>query len=139
MTKNNAQCSDDLQPVRLDRWLWAARYYKTRSLAKQAIDGGKVHLNGQRSKPSRAVHIGDEVSVSKGTEKFQLTVLQLAEKRGPATVAQKLYQELEESIKKRTETAEMRKIQHRSEYASNGKPDKRQRRKIHQFKHQSEP
>jgi len=138
MTNKYDQGSSKLPPVRLDRWLWAARFYKTRSLAKQAIEGGKIHLNGQRSKPSRSVNIDDEVVVSKGTDKFQLCVLNLSDKRGPARTAKSLYQETQQSIKKRFEAAEIRKVQHRSEYASKGKPDKRQRRKIHQFKHQND-
>ncbi len=120
--------------VRLDRWLWAARFYKTRSLAKQAIDGGKIQLDGQRSKPSRMLLIGALLSISRGQEKMQIIVEALSEKRGPAKLAQKLYSETKESLELRQKSAELRKIQHRSEYASAGRPDKRQRRKIHQFK-----
>ena len=124
--------------VRLDRWLWASRFFKTRALAKQAIESGKVHLNGQRSKPGRAICIGEILAIKRGYDLYTLQVTGLAEKRGPAKVAQTLYQETEESLLLRKKAAEMRRIQQLSESPASHRPDKRQRRKIHQFKQSRE-
>lgn len=130
-TKNRQQ---DLLSVRLDRWLWGTRFFKTRALAKQAIEGGKVHLNGQRTKPGRAISCGETLTIRRGHDLYTVEVLGLTEKRGPAKVAQSLYQESEDSRIAREKAAEMRRIQQLSESPPSHRPDKRQRRKIHQFK-----
>ena len=83
--------------LRADQWLWAARFFKTRSLAKQAIDGGKVDVNGAGCKPAKALHIGDRLRLSRSEERLEVEVLGLSDKRGPASVAQALYRETEAS------------------------------------------
>jgi len=131
---SNSNAPDNMQSVRLDRWLCAARFFKTRALAKQAIDGGKVHLNGQRSKPGRML-CGDEMlQISKGFDRQIVKVIGLAEKRGPAKVARTLYEETKDSIAEREKASELRRIHHMSVITPHQKPDKRQRRKIHRFK-----
>lgn len=133
MNKNsssNLKSSD----VRLDRWLWAARFFKTRALAKQAIDGGKIRLNGQRAKPARAVKLDEILSIRRGYDIFTIIVAGLSDKRGPAKVAVELYNETEESITLRKKEAELRRVAELSVSTSSHRPDKRQRRKIHQFK-----
>jgi ribosome-associated heat shock protein Hsp15 len=122
--------------VRLDVWLWAARFFKTRSLCKQAIDGGKIELNGGRGKASKPVTIDDELIISRGQEKVTVKVLALAEKRGPASIANQLYEETSDSIKRRQEQAEIRRLNQTSHQPSQHRPDKKQRRQIHRFKNQ---
>ena len=116
--------------VRLDLWLWAARFYKTRSLAKQAIETGKVEIGGQRAKPSRSVHMGDALAIARGEETFRVEVLGLSDTRGPAKIAQGLFRESEESKAAReTKRAEARAA--RAGYQPpETKPDKRARRLI---------
>ncbi len=133
MTKKNEQ-PDLSTGVRLDRWLWAARFFKTRAVSKQAIEGGKVHISGQRSKASKVLHGGEELAVRRGLELFTVEVLLVVDKRGPAKVAQTLYQETEESQLLRKKASELRLIQYLAESPPSRKPDKRQRRQIHQFK-----
>lgn len=120
--------------VRLDKWLWAARFYKTRALAKQMIDGGKVFYNGQRSKSGKLVSIGDRIRVRQGYEEKEVLIVALADKRRDATFAQTLYQETEASIKVREDNALARKQGILLSPASETKPDKKQRRQIRQFK-----
>jgi len=119
--------------VRLDKWLWAARFFKTRGLASEAINGGHVHLNGSRPKPSRTLVPGDELVISKGQESFHITVLALSSRRGPATVAQQLYQESEESVQQREQQREQRRLEAAAEPQHNRRPDKKGRRKIIRF------
>jgi len=119
--------------VRLDKWLWAARFYKTRALAGEAVTGGKVHLSGQRVKPSRSVKIGDCFEVHRGYERYQVIVTVLSERRGSASVAQALYRETETSIEKRGSEAEKRKLAMMQRPHSESRPDKKQRRQIRQF------
>lgn len=116
--------------VRLDLWLWAARFFKTRSLAKQAIETGKIEVGGQRAKPSRSVHLGDALAIARGEEIFRVEVLALSDTRGPAKIAQGLYRESEESkLARETKLAEARAA--RAGYqAPETKPDKRARRLI---------
>jgi len=116
--------------VRLDVWLWAARYFKTRSLSKQAVDGGKVEVNGATGKPSRALHAGDRLRITRGEECFEIEVLALAEQRGPASVAQTLYRETPESVAARVAAAETRRLQGTSLARPPKRPDKRARRLI---------
>ncbi len=126
--------------VRLDKWLWAARFYKTRALAVEAIRGGHVHLNGVRVKPSYSLKPGDELRISKAETVFTLTVKALSNRRGPAVQARSLYEEHEQSLRLREQQAAERKLL----AGSNGpkkRPDKRARRRIIRFinKNQSAP
>ena len=120
--------------VRIDKWLWAARFYKMRSLATEAAKGGHITINGVRCKPSKLVQIDDEVQILKDQESFTVIVTGLAEKRGSAKIAQGLYAETPESLKYRAECSEQRKYQTFSAPAPEKRPDKRDRRKIQQFK-----
>ena len=122
--------------VRLDKWLWAARFFKTRAKAKDAIDGGKVHLGGQRCKPSREVIAGDILNVTQGFDEKIIIVQKVSEKRGSATLAQKLYLETPESEAKRAQLAEQRKTAG-VHIMSEGRPTKKNRRLIHQFRHKN--
>ncbi len=117
-------------PIRLDLWLWAARFYKTRSLAKQAIETGKVDVNGQRAKPSRGVRVGDAMRVTRGDEVFEITVAGLSDQRGPASVAQTLYVESDESKARRAEVIAVARASRTGYRAPESKPDKRARRLI---------
>lgn len=96
--------------VRLDKWLWAARFFKTRSLAQEAIDGGKVHVDGDRVKPSRAVRAGQRISIRKGEQRWEIVVVGLSDRRGPAADAQGLYEETPASIAAREQAAEERRL-----------------------------
>ncbi|MFE0499729.1 RNA-binding S4 domain-containing protein [Lysobacter soli] len=116
--------------VRLDLWLWAARFFKTRSLAKHAIDTGKIEIGGQRAKPSRAVRLNDALRIVRGEEIFEVDVRGLSDTRGPASVAQTLYAETEASRQAR-EAARALRVAERTGYrAPETKPDKRARRLI---------
>lgn len=115
------------EKIRLDIWLWAARFFKTRALATDEIKGGKVHLNGQRIKPSHLVKAGDELDITRGQETFVVIVQGINNKRRPATEAQLLYQETDESLQKREEAAAMRRMQSTG-LRSEKRPDKHQRR-----------
>jgi len=116
--------------VRLDLWLWAARFFKTRSLAKQAIESGKVLVGGQAAKPSRAARVGEMLEVRRGLEAFEIEVLALSDQRGPASVAQSLYRESQASIAKRDAERERRRMEANGYRAPASKPDKRARRLI---------
>ena len=124
MTKQD----DIAASVRLDLWLWAARFYRTRTLAKQAIDTGKVEVDGQRAKPSRGVRVGDALLVARGEERFEIEVLALADVRGPASVAQTLYRESESSRLARERARAMRAAERSGNRAPDTRPDKRARR-----------
>jgi len=123
--------------VRVDKWLWAARFFKTRARCRQAIDGGKVHVNGQRVKPSKELSIADELKIRQGLDEKIIIVRGLSDQRRGAPDAQQLYIESEESIKARELKSEQRKAtgQH---LASTGRPSKRDRRLIHQFRNRNE-
>ncbi len=116
--------------LRLDIWLWAARFFKTRSLAKQAVETGKVEVGGQRAKPSRIVRVGDSLKIARGEEQFEISVLALSEQRGPASVAQELYAESEKSRIKREQLRAQRAAERNGYRAPEHKPDKRSRRLI---------
>src|SRR5690242_19360945 len=120
--------------VRADVWLWAARFFKTRSLAKQAIDGGKVDLNGAGCKPSKAVHVGDRLQIGRGEERFEVVVLTLSERRGPAPAAQALYRETQESLAAREAMRAQRKLGAAGLLRPPTRPDKQARRQIMKFK-----
>jgi ribosome-associated heat shock protein Hsp15 len=124
---------DNDNTQRLDKWLWAARFYKTRSLAVEAINGGKVHLNDNRVKPSRTLKTDDILTISKPPYEFVITVLGLSNKRGPATEAQKLYQESAESLEKRELLREQIKNEPLGFRHEKGRPSKRDRRHIIKF------
>ena len=119
--------------IRIDKWLWAARFYKTRSLASEAIKGGKVHVNGNRAKPSREVELGDTFILRQGFDEKTVVVQALSDKRGPATVAQQLYSETEESIARREKEKELRQLASAQRPHGEGRPTKRSRRLIHRF------
>ncbi len=119
--------------IRVDKWLWAARFFKTRSLASHAVSGGKVQVNRTRAKPSRPVDIGDVLTITKGEFEFEVTILKLAEKRCSAREAVKLYEESEESIAGREEKRAFKKMIYDSQSAPARRPDKRDRRKIRKF------
>ena len=121
-------------PVRVDVWLWAARFFKTRSLAKQAIAGGKVGVNGMGCKPAKTVHAGDRLTIHRGEQRWEVEVLALAEKRGPASVAQALYRETEASAAARQAMREQQQLGSTGLLRPPGRPDKQARRHIHQFK-----
>ena len=125
--------SDKLQ-VRLDKWLWAARFYKTRSIARNMIDGGKVHYNGQRSKPSKLVEVGAEIRLRQGNDEKTVVIIKLSDTRRGAPEAQTLYQETVESIKQREAHAQMRKLNAFNSPSPDRRPDKKQRRDIIKFK-----
>jgi len=118
--------------VRLDKWLWAARFYKHRKLATEAIQGGRVHLNGQRVKPARTLHESDMLEISRGTEIMIVKVLGLSEKRGPASAASQLYEETLESMVAREQNREARRFQPDA-MAPEHRPSKRDRRRLREF------
>ena len=116
--------------VRLDKWLWAARFYKTRSLARDQIEGGKVHYNGQRSKPGKAVEAGALIRVWQGQDEREVRVLQVSEQRKSAPLAQLLYEETEASLKKRAENSEARRFNSQFAPSPEPRPDKQERRQL---------
>ena len=119
--------------VRADQWLWAARFFKTRSLAKQAIEGGKIEVNSARCKPAKTLHIGDTLSISRGIERFEVVVAALSAIRGPATKAVGLYQETEESIARREREREAQRLSRMGFQPPPGRPSKRDRRDMASF------
>ena len=119
--------------VRLDKWLWAARFFKTRSLAKAAVDGGKVHLRGVRGKSSKKVTVGDELRITRGEAVQTVVVTGIAERRGNATLAGTLYAETDESVAEREAKASARRGRGVA-VAPSRRPDKRQRRKLKAFR-----
>ena len=123
--------NDDPTGVRLDLWLWAARFFKTRSLARQAVVGGKVEVDGQRAKAARIVRIGNALRIERGEEAFELEVCGLSDSRGPAPVAQALYVESEASRVAREQGRANRAAARAGYRAPETKPDKRARRLIH--------
>lgn len=122
--------------VRLDKWLWAARFYKTRSIAKAMIEGGKVHYNGQRAKVSKIVEVGAKLKLRQGNEEKEVEILALSDQRRGAPEAQLLYRETEQSVKKREEFAWARKNNALSMPHPDRRPNKKERRDLLKFKHQ---
>lgn len=118
------------EEIRIDKWLWAARFFKTRSLAATAVKGGKIKVNGGRIKPSRTVKIGDQLHIERGDIAFDITIEELSDKRGPAKQAVLLYRESDESIMKREEMAQARRLEKRSAVRYGGRPDKKGRRNL---------
>ena len=125
--------TDSEAPTRLDKWLWAARFFRTRAIASSAVTGGKVHLNGQRVRSSRAVKIDDCYVLSRGQDRLEVVVLALSQQRGSAKIAQSLYAETEASVNRRAREAEQRKLAAMKKPVSDRRPNKQERRKIRQF------
>jgi ribosome-associated heat shock protein Hsp15 len=123
-----------MNSVRIDKWLWAARFFKTRALAARACDLGRIHANGQPAKPSRDVHVGDLLLVRNEGGEFQIEVLLLSGVRGPATVAQTLYRETDASQEARRRLTEERKALQQFETLPESRPSKRDRRLINRFR-----
>ncbi len=119
--------------TRLDKWLWAARFFKTRNLAIEAINGGKIHLNQQRVKPAKEIHIGDELRIRKEHLEFTVIVTALTTQRRSAPEAALLYEETAESITKRQQLAELHRQESGYRPHGSGRPTKKDRRLIHQF------
>ncbi|OYD24376.1 ribosome-associated heat shock protein Hsp15 [Oceanimonas baumannii] len=122
------------ETVRLDKWLWAARFYKTRSLARDMIDGGKVHYNGQRTKPGKPVETGAIIKLRQGHDEREVVVLTLSDKRGKAEVAQQLYRETPDSIEQRERNAQARKLNSQFAPSPERRPDKKERRTLLKIK-----
>ena len=123
-----------MEKLRIDKWLWAARFFKTRSLAKQAIEGGKVQLAGQRIKVSKEITVGDTLSIRQGWDEKEVTVLALSDQRRGAPEAQRLYSESPESLARREAHASARRAAGGMLERPEGRPTKKQRRQIHRFK-----
>ena len=122
------------EKVRIDKWLWAARFFKTRSMAAQAVSGGKVHVNGARVKPARAVLVGDEFRIRRGEVEFTVIVQGISGKRRPAKEAQILYEETETSILQREEMRHKKRMEAAGKmYGPMKRPDKKARRQIRSF------
>lgn len=128
-------CRDDtIDSVRIDKWLWAARFYKLRRIAAEAVKAGHVELNGARAKPARNVHIGDAVRIEKQQTVYEIVVRDLSAVRGPAPAARLLYEETAASMAAREEQAGARRLQAANSPAPKKRPDKRDRRHIIRFK-----
>ena len=130
MSHSTANPHNTTAVLRLDKWLWACRFYKTRSLAKDMIDGGKVQYNGQRCKASRAVELGATIKLAQGTDEKTVIVRALSEQRLAAPLAQQLYEETAESAQLRAERAELRKMNLLFAPHPDSKPDKKMRRQL---------
>ncbi|WP_111747557.1 RNA-binding S4 domain-containing protein [Salinisphaera orenii] len=131
--KRNEQSSSS-QKARIDRWLWAARFFKTRGLAHSAIKGGKVELNGTKAKPASGVGPGDRLHITKDQQMFEVDVQAISEQRGPATEAEKLYTETQASHDRREREAAARRATRHTTPTPQGRPDRKQRRALRQFK-----
>ncbi|GGZ02656.1 MAG: ribosome-associated heat shock protein Hsp15 [Shewanella sp.] len=122
------------EAVRLDKWLWAARFYKTRALAKEMINSGKVHYNGQRAKSSKNAEIGARIKLRQGYDEKEIVIKKISGVRQSAAIAQTLYEETSDSISKRQANAEARRLNILLNPAPDSKPDKKQRRQLLRFK-----
>jgi ribosome-associated heat shock protein Hsp15 len=118
------------EQVRVDKWLWAARFFKTRTLAASAVENGRVRIDGERIKPARNVRVGDQLQIDNGSTEWEVIVRALADKRGSAAIAQTLYEETEESVRERQKKAEQRKLFHEPSVDIKGRPTKRDRRML---------
>lgn len=127
----------DQDRVRLDKWLWAARFYKTRNLAKQAIEGGKVHYNSQRTKPGKLVEAGAQVTLRLGWQELIVVIDDISDRRRSAPEAQALYHETEDSAKRREDLAWQRKTMQASQLPPARRPSKKDRRDIQRFREQN--
>ena len=133
MRKSNLP--ENAQSMRIDKWVWAARFFKTRSIAKNAIEGGKVHIDGERVKVSREVRVGMQLTIAQGLEKKTVVIKALSDVRGPAPVAQLLYDETTESIEKRELLASQRKMHNLAR--PDHRPSKKDRRDISKFRNEN--
>jgi len=124
---------DSDEEIRIDKWLWAARFFKTRSLAAESVAGGKVEVNGGRPKPSRIIRIGDHLSVRRGVYEWTVIVKGVAKNRGPASEAQLLYEETEESVRERETVSARLRLERPPEFNLSGRPSKKDRRAIQRF------
>ncbi|WP_113632646.1 ribosome-associated heat shock protein Hsp15 [Pectobacterium peruviense] len=132
MAKVTEQADD---AVRLDKWLWAARFYKTRAIAREMIDGGKVHYNGQRGKPSKQVELNAEIKLRQGNDERTVIIVAVSGQRRSAAEAQALYQETAASIEKREKVAQARKMNALTMPHPDRRPDKKERRDLIKFKY----
>jgi len=122
--------NEQSQRVRIDKWLWASRFFKTRVLAAEAVSGGHVHVNGERSKPSHPVKVGDVLKITKAGSTYVVTVMALAERRGAASEAQQLYQEDSDSVARREQQRMLYKLNALASPRPAKRPDKRERRQL---------
>jgi len=125
--------AENTHSMRLDKWLWAARFFKTRSLATEAVNGGKVHRAGHRVKPSQAIQVGDALEITRGQYNYRIQVNGLMKQRGPARIAMTLYTETPESISTREKLAEQYRLNAAQTPSPQHRPDKRSRRRIIRF------
>ncbi len=123
-----------LTAVRLDKWLWSARFFKTRAAAQQAVEGGKVKLNGERTKPAKDLKVGDRLVIHAGTAAWTIAVARLSDQRGPAAVACTLYEEDEASRAQREEQAALRRFAASPDQERSGRPTKRERRQLERWR-----
>lgn len=128
------QGQSDKTDIRLDKWLWAARFYKTRAIAKEMINGGKVHYNGQRAKSSRNAEIGAVLKIRQGYDDKEIVIKKLSQLRQCGAIAQELYEETATSLAKRAINAEQRRLHMLNNPIPDQKPDKKQRRQLMRFK-----
>jgi len=122
--------SKELERVRLDRWLWAARFFKSRAMAKGAIEGGKVEIDNQRAKPAKEIGVGQKLNIRRGDEVFDVEVIALADKRGSAAIAATLYTETEASLQRRAEEVARRKMERAGLRVPEKRPERRARRAL---------
>ena len=125
---------DNIDGVRLDRWLWSARFFKTRQMAADAVRSGRVLLNNKRTKPAKSVHIGDQVRIRKAAFRYAIQVTALSETRGGADIAVALYDESEQSIETRKTLRTQLKLQHSGLHLPKGRPSKRERRQLNRLR-----
>lgn len=123
-----------LEKIRLDKWLWVARFYKTRALAAAAVDGGRIQVNDERAKRAKMIQVSDRIRIRNGPYEYNIEVKGLAERRGPASFATTLYQESEESVKAREMVALHVKAMQIQSPRAEGRPTKRDRRQIEEFR-----
>ena len=133
-----ARVNDSAKQIRLDKWLWAARFYKTRNIARTMIEGGKVDYNGVRAKPSRIVEVGAKVKLLQGNLRKEVEILALSDVRGPAPIAQLLYRETEESVALRTKMQEQIRLNALLSPHPDNRPNKKERRKLLEIKYERE-
>jgi ribosome-associated heat shock protein Hsp15 len=130
MHKEGQGMDKDNGSVRIDKWLWAARFFKTRSMAADAVERGRVRIAGEPVKPARAVKLNDKLAIDNGSDRWEVVVLGMSDKRGPAPVARELYRETEESIQRRENDSEARRLFPEPGSSIKGRPTKRDRRAI---------
>jgi ribosome-associated heat shock protein Hsp15 len=130
---NDQEFEQIAEPIRIDKWLWAARFFKTRALAAAAVTGGKIEVNGAHAKPSRIMRLGDKLNIRRGPLEWTVVVRGLARLRGPATEAQRLYEETAESIRRREAASAQFKFERPPEFNSPGRPSKKDRRAVLRF------